>query len=283
MKKFIYGLLGFAAISLTSCDYHDPNSDKFGNDSSTGWVQFDSEGTTYASAVPGAESTITASIPVVIKSLDLINLGNNPFTNNPVNEGLTIYYTVEDIDGSSSYLNIPGSVYLPKGELTANITFTVPASAQISCSQFRVTLTSTSNPNVTVGFEEHDLPTQDFVVGALSLDAYVGNYSVLHTFADNTQASYTCSIATGTEENSLVITGLYNSPNPITFYVNNDGTIRFPEYIENYLLTQGGVDYFVDGDGGYVSCFNGGTVSANFSVVSTSGTGGDENVVLTKN
>src|SRR5690606_29762138 len=166
MKKFIYGLLGFAAISITSCDYHDPNSDKFGNDSSTGWVQFENEGVTYASAVQGANSTLTASVPVVIKSVDIIDLSGGTFANNPVNEGLTVYYTVEDIDGSSSFINIPGSVYIPKGELSANITFTVPATAQISCTQFRVTLTSTSKSNVTVGFEDHDIATQDFVISA---------------------------------------------------------------------------------------------------------------------
>ncbi|MUV02358.1 hypothetical protein GN157_01445 [Flavobacterium rakeshii] len=280
MKKFIYGLLGFAAISLTSCDYHDPNGDKFGNDPSIGWVQFKSEDISYGTATPGAESTITASVPVVIKSLDIIDLGGNEFENNPVNDGLTVYYTVEDIDGSSSFINIPGSVYIPKGELSANITFTVPATAQISCTQFKVTLTSTSNANVTVGFEDHDIPTHEFLVGAYDLNAMVGTYNALR----DGQEQYQCSIVLGEEPNSLIVNNIYGiDPNSqTTIYVNEGGIISFPEYTSNFLFVNGSTSIYVEGFDGLSTCLNGGSVSLNFRLRSATTVYADNTLELIK-
>ncbi|MFL9838627.1 hypothetical protein ABS768_14040 [Flavobacterium sp. ST-75] len=280
MKKFIYGLLGFAAISLTSCDYHDPNSDKFGNDSSSGWVQFESEGVTYASVIQGTESTVTASIPLVIKSVDIVDLNGKVTPNNPVNEGLTVNYTIEDIDGSSSYINIPGSVYIPKGELSANISFTVPASAQVACSHFKVTLTSTSKSNVTVGFEDSDFPTQEFVVSALDINDLVGTYSAVRDGA----TQYTSSIELGAEENQFIINNIYGANGTTTVYLNNDGTFTYPSPEENFLFNDnGGVgNVFLDGINGFATCLNGGTVNVNYRLVFSGGSTNTINVVFTK-
>lgn len=280
MKKFICGLLGFAAISLTSCDYHDPNADKFGNDSASGWVQFESNGATYASVPQGTKSTITASIPVSIKSIDIIDLNGNATVNNPVNEGLTVYYTVEDIDGSSSFINIPGSVYVPKGELSANITFTVPASAQVSCSQFRVTLTSTSNANVTVGFEDNDIATHDFVVGAYDLSLMVGTYNALLDGEDQ----YQCNVTLGAEANSLIVSNIYgiDASSQTTIYVNEDGSVTWPDYESNFLLTNGNTPIYVEGNDGVSTCLNGGTLSLNFRLRSATTLYANNSLVLTK-
>ncbi|WP_417352304.1 hypothetical protein [Flavobacterium alkalisoli] len=284
MKKFIYGILGLAALSLASCDYHDPNDGKFGGESSAGWVQFEEDGVSYLNAVQGTESTIEATIPVVIKSVDLIDLSGNPVTNNPVNEGLTVNYTVEDIDGSSSFISIPGSVYIPKGEVSANITFTIPASAQISCTEFKVTLTSTSNSNVTIGFEDNNIVSQNFVVGAYDINAMVGTYDVL----EDGQFQYTCNVALGAEPNSLVISNLYdtNPASQTTIYVNENGTITFPSLLDNFLFTSGQVgDVYVQGLDGYFTCKNGGTIEFDFNLrygTNQATVQGPVNVVMTK-
>ncbi|RYJ42134.1 hypothetical protein [Flavobacterium beibuense] len=280
MKKFIYGILSLAAISLASCDYHDPNDGKFGGESSAGWVEFEEDGVSYLSVVQGSGSTVEATIPVVIKSVDLIDLNNDLVSNNPVNNGLTVYYTIEDIDGSSAYLNASGSVYIPKGELSANIAFTVPASAQVSCTEFKVTLTSTSNSNVSVGFEENNIVSQTFVVGAYDLNAMVGTYNALLDGEDQ----YQCNVTLGEEPNSLIIGDIYGiAPgSQTTIYVNEDGSISFPDYTDNFLFTNGGTSIYVEGFNGLSTCLNGGTMALSFRLRTTTTLYATNSLVLTK-
>lgn len=266
MRKFIYSILSFAAIMLVSCDYNDPNDGKFGNDPEAGWVSFQTEGSTMVSVAPNGE--IVSSIPVVI--------------NAPVNKGLTVNYTIEEVDGSASYVSA-GSVYIPKGELMANIK--LPVSGAATCSSFNVVLTSTSRANVTVGLDGNGILSQEFIVSPFDINSMVGTYDAL----EDGQYEYVCNISLGDEPNSLIITNIYDVDPSIEtkVFVEENGMFTFPSPSENYMFTDNTAgDIYFAGIDGLSTCANGGTIVMNFNLqaVSDEGTAlyGPYNLVLTK-
>lgn len=250
MKKLIFGLLSFAALSVVSCDYNDPNEDKFGNDPQAGWVQFEEEGVTYYSVTPGSgtDAQFETSVPVVI--LNPLNRGVNL-------DGLTVSYTIEDVSGSSSFIVSQGNFTLEKGVVSASIPFTIPASAQVSCTEFLITLTSTNRTDVSVGFESNDILTHRVIVGSVNRDSFIGTYDVVQDEGGSI-SEYQSNVTAGAEPNELVLTNMYDgTPSSQTHvFINTDGTLSFPDFIENFLFTAGGDtgNVYLQGKRGVTSC-----------------------------
>lgn len=260
MKKLIYGLLSFAALSVVSCDYHDPNEDKFGNDPQAGWVQFAEQGVTYYSVTPGftTEGQFETSIPVVI---------DNPLNRGVNIDGLTVEYSVADVTGAAPFIVSQGKITLDKGVTSAAIPFTVPTSAQVTCAEYIVTLTSTSRSDVTVGFETNNIITHRVVVGYVNRDALTGTYDVFQLeynrdepTQDPIESEYVSVVTAGTEANELVFSNIYgeSATSQTHAFINPDGTLSFPDLIDNYLYTAGGDtgNVYLLGKKGFTSCIN---------------------------
>jgi hypothetical protein len=238
MKKVIYSLFGFAALSFVSCDYHDPNDGKFFNDREAGYVTFANAGETEIGFDPAVETEFQVSVPVVIGSTS----NDIQPTNVPVNEsGLVVNYTIEDISGSSDFITKTGSVKVPKGALTAYIPFTIPANAVgAGCADFVITLDSTGRDNVTVGNDGEGILTHTVHIGPASKSLLAGTYDVVQS--GDVSASYTVSITPGEAPNEIIIHGLFNTgaTSNTTVYIGSTGQLSSPaDFNDNFLFNAG--------------------------------------------
>ncbi|KAF2519541.1 hypothetical protein E0W68_04130 [Flavobacterium salilacus subsp. salilacus] len=235
MKKNILALLlSFVTIAFVSCDYHDPNEDKFGADTESGWVQFETQGTTYV--VTGL--TTEFRVPVMLHSA--VNTS-----------GLDVAYTVTDVSGSTEgIVDYSGEMNIPSGQLTGDIVFTLPDSALTSCIEFTVTLASTSRDNVQIGLDDGLRPTTHAVVIGKGRDSFIGTYSAIQ----DGDSEYQTVVVAGEEPNELVVSNVFgqdaNSETHIFLdAVSSNANISFPNFSGNYLFTDSGAgDIFVSND-----------------------------------
>jgi hypothetical protein len=152
MKKIIYLASIVLSVILVSCSMNDENDGRFDDaDPTSGWVQFKSGSDVYVLYHP---LTKTITLPVELKAPK--NLG-----------GITISYAVSDVVGNSSaviptrsgdieiFENSTGEVILD-GEIVVNINTTEAAIP--SNIVFDVTLTATSESNVSVGLSDNSKP-----------------------------------------------------------------------------------------------------------------------------
>ena len=224
MKKILYSFLSFAALTLVGCDYNNPNDGRFGNEPQSGWVQFEDESVgmpTYVLSGASAEFTV----PVQLSA--------------PVNkDGVTVNYTIADVDGgsASSLLTYTGEMEIPANSLVGYITFGLPAEAFTSCASFEITLTGTSDSNVTVGIATEDgnaKPVKHTVTIGKGRDSFIGNYTSL-------ESTGVVSIAAGDKPNEIVVTNLLNLGSTFSLFLDISsygGHVTFPYFTENYLTT----------------------------------------------
>ena len=224
MKRIIACfLLTITALNFISCDDNNPNEGKFNSNPEMGWVTF---GTFQPYTLPAACGNI--AVPIQLEGvLDY---------NGPVNKnGIDIHYTITDVEGSTAgmiaYATIPagsrqGSFVITNSEIfTSNV-------------EFDLTLTSTNNENVAagkLGATSSETITVRIVGGSAR---YVGNYDVLETSSAGPY-EYSSSVSVGTAENELILGNIYDSDSSseTKVFVNADGTLSFPAYMDNYLFT----------------------------------------------
>ncbi len=245
MKK-IYGLiLSLTAMTFIGCSGdNDPNADKFGNEPESGWIQFEPISTyVLAGAVTEFE------VPVKLMA--------------PVNtSGLSVNYTVTDVQGSSEGFVYSGVVEIPRNELTGYIHFTIPETTFTNCTKFEITLTSTSRSNVQVGLVD-DVKPVTHMVNVISRDAFIGTYIEINQ-------NFTATAAAGEEANELIFSDIVvaggqtrifleevayvyagDPNNPLSEELGNDvAPISYPNYADNFLINipEAGGDLFVSDD-----------------------------------
>lgn len=217
MKKALYSfLLGFAALSIVSCDYNDPNDGKFNSDREFGWVEFARPGT-----VAVTQATCgNIEIPIILDA--------------PVNtKGVDISYTVTDVTGSTEGLHMYASIPAGSREGAFVITNSEILTSEI---EFTVTLTSTNREKVAVGSPDSVAGDQTINVRVvLGMDRFLGAYDVLENPGEY---EYVSNVTLGNEANEIVLSGIYdiNANTQTSVFVNEDGTLSFPEYTSNPLI-----------------------------------------------
>lgn len=233
MKKILYGFLSLAALTFVSCDYNNPNDGGFGDDPQSGWIQFDEDKvTTFV-----LSGTVTEfSVPVTLMA--------------PVNtDGLTVNYQITDIEGvTAGYVTYTGQVEVPKNTVTGNIQFSIPADALTSCVKYKITLTGTSRSNVQVGLIDDVKPIEHVVTIGKGRDSFIGTYDALETPGD---WEYTMTVTAGEEPNELLVHNLYDADEVTKIYldpVSFTGTVSYPFFEENYLLSNDDGDFYVTDD-----------------------------------
>ena len=272
MKKVLYSLiLSITALSMVSCDYHDPNDGKFNSDRESGWVEFaENGGLAQGIAQCGASNEI--HIPLVLSAY--------------VNEsGLDVYYTITDVVGTSAGA-INGYGRIPAGSLEGELVFTFPET-QASAIEFNVTLTSTSKSSVRIGHPDSTEPQTFRVrVNVTNRDRFMGVYNVVETSSEGT-FNYQSVVTAGVAENELVISNLFdtNHQSQTHVFINNDGTISFPALADNYLFTTSSdVDLYLDGIAGTAASSCEGVITLDFNLKTLAGgtAAGPVNTVLTR-
>lgn len=161
MKKVII-LLCFISIGFfNSCTTND-NSDKFGGDYESGWVQFVNGTAVNVLFAPNA----TYKIPIKL--------------NAPVNtSGLSVNYTITDVVGTTNGVIsfTPTITYAPNTNTGGEVVLNVIAESLTQNIEFDITLTATSRPNVQVGLGNNEKPIKKRVKICTSAIAtnYVGS------------------------------------------------------------------------------------------------------------
>lgn len=229
MKKILYSFLSFAALTLVACDYNNPNDGRFGNDPETGWVQFEEVSLEFNEQVISSDSYVLSgastefTVPVQLSA--------------PVNKnGVTVNYTIADVDGgsASSFLTHTGEMEIPANSLVGYITFGIPAEALTSCMSFDITLTSTSDSDITVGIptaEGNAKPITHRVTIGKGRDSFIGSYT-------DAIGGGTVTIVAGDKPNEIVINNLQNGGSSISFFLDISsygGSITYPYYDANFL------------------------------------------------
>jgi len=230
MKNVLFRIvLGITAMSFIACDMNDPNEDKFANDPQSGWIEFASNGATSVE-IGGCE----VEVPFVL--------------NAPVNtDGVDVYYTITDIEGSSaglqSYASVPAGSNVGNFVVTNSETLTAPV-------EFTLTLTSTSRDNVSIGYPcETVAQTMTVRIIPAGIASFVGTFDVAETSSEGA-FSYESVITMGTAPNELILSNIYGvDPDAQTsVFVNEDGSLSFPDFNDNFLFTaNGGAQVFLEG------------------------------------
>jgi hypothetical protein len=213
MKKIIFGLVAGLAVLSVSCDYQDPNGDKFNDNPESGFVRF---------ATPNAVSTqvvgcSTIEVPFVLEA--------------PVNEdGVEVFYTITDISGSSAGLETYATVPAGSREGVFVVTNSEVLTSPV---EFKVTLTGTNKDNVVVLADAGDKAVVTVKI-VPELSSFVNTYSVQETSFEGTY-NYTSVVTAGAAANELVIGNIYglNSGAQTTVTVNADGTLSFEDFTQN--------------------------------------------------
>lgn len=273
MKKIIAGLsLLLASVAVISCDSdNNPNEDKFNDTPDTGYIAFETPGdtlsiTSLAAACSTAATADTLEVPVVLRSI----IGNYyPFPNTPSNEnGFEVNYTITDVVGNSSGVNI--SLDFPARTDEGVLSVIVPQSLTNDL-EFKVTLTGTSNSNVTVQTEGVTVAQEVYIrVNRSEKAALYGTYDGVQT-SGTTNTPYAVNVTPGSSANEIILSNVFNQeeingPTATKVIVNDDGTLSFPPFAENLLYTSSTAsigNVFVEGlSGTYNACE--GTINMTF-------------------
>lgn len=251
MKKIFYSLLALATLSLVGCSGdNNPNEGKFHADPEAGYVYFSNPGTTVNIPVGCAEEAGQVSVPFLLNAY--------------VNEnGLDVEYSITELVGSSDVATVEAVV--PAGSLEGSLTVSYPAGLT-STVAFDVVLTGTSNNSVEIGAPESTVEQKVTVrLNVDTRDLLLGNYDVIETVGGD-QETHTSAILPGAADNEILITGLgyFYAAEPadalqnstVRAFVNADGTLTFPDAIDNYAFENASVGplYFEGNSGEYTAC-----------------------------
>ncbi|GGB76081.1 hypothetical protein GCM10007424_15080 [Flavobacterium suaedae] len=251
MKKIFYSLLALATLSLVGCSGdNNPNEGKFHADPEAGYVYFSNPGMTVNIPVGCAEEAGEVSIPFLL----------NAYVNK---NGLNVQYSITEIEGSSDVATVEAMV--PAGSLEGNITVAYPAGLT-STVAFDVVFTGTSNNSVEIGAPESTVEQKVTVrLNVDTRDLLLGNYDVIETVGGD-QETHTSTILPGSADDEILITGLgyfYAADlddalenSTVRAFVNADGTLSFPDAIDNYAFDNESVGplYFEGNSGEYTAC-----------------------------
>lgn len=236
MKKIFYCILTIVtALSIISCDYNNPNEDKFGLDSEGGWIQFEHSNTYVLS---GIQTEFT--VPVKLMA--------------PTNKaGLEFNYTITDVDGNiDGIIGYTGTGTVPKNSVDGNIVFTLPEAELTSCVTFTITLTTTSRSNVQVGLEDNSKPISHTVTVGRGRNSLLGTYDAI----EDNSFTYTTIVSAGEQPNELIVNNVYgtvaDSETRIFLQVvsrNDLGIVSYPNFLGNFLYNDNSVgDIFISND-----------------------------------
>ncbi|WP_297332052.1 hypothetical protein [Flavobacterium sp.] len=236
MKKIFYSILTIVtALSIASCDYNNPNEDRFGLDSESGWLEFE-VANTYV--ISGLQTEFT--VPVKLMA--------------PTNKsGLSFNYTITDVDGTlDGVVGYTGTGSVPKNSVDGSIVFTLPEAELTSCVTFTITLTSTSRSNVQIGLEDNSKPITHTVTVGRGRNFLLGNYN---TIEDGT-FTYTTVVSAGEAPNEIIVNNIYdaNPDSETQLFLqavsrSADGMVSYPNFLNNYLFTNSNVgDLYVSND-----------------------------------
>lgn len=251
MKKIVYSLLisSFAAL-FVACDDNNPNEDKFGANPSAGYVEF---GLIDDNDTPNDP---TDDITYNGRTFNA-NIGCGPVEDirvpirlvAPVNEnGLDVNVSVTDLVGTSAG-NVTIMAEIPAGETEGELVISY-SEALANTLAFKVTLESTESDAVTIGNPGY--PGERAIIVQINKeprDQFQGVYSVQRGTAE----PYISVISSGDAPNELIVSNLFdNDPaSQTTIFLNEDGTVSYPEPIDNYLTNDPNVgDLYVQGISG---------------------------------
>lgn len=262
MKKILFVLLfAITTTGFVSCDMNDPNEDKFAvSDAKSGWVDF------VTTKTIGLQDRDTVFAAAECKPVRLpIHLSA------PINtDGVDLQFSFEDISGQSA-AGLEGTASIAPGTRDGFLVITNPE-ILTSGSTFKVKLVSTNRGNVSAGFIEGEEPslTVTLIPAALSLPNSV--YEVTEV-SDEGQFTYGAEIIQGSAPNELIITNLYGvDPGAETkVFLNADGTLSFPAYLDNPLTIIQGTQLYFEGLEGAVDNICEGTLHITFNLRNAGG------------
>ncbi|QYJ68458.1 hypothetical protein [Flavobacterium litorale] len=281
MKKIFYSFIVVAALSLVGCSGdNDPNDGKFFSDSDRGWVTFDL-GTedaplpNFAYGIAGCELSNQIVIPLTIDA--------------PTNKnGLTIDYTITDFEGTSEgVISHLGYAVFPAGSLNGTITIDFPETVTSSIG-FTITLTDPSRDNISLGHPDDSTDPLTFVVriNTGNRDSLLGIAEDNIVAGDN-EDEFSYTISQGPAANEILISDLSQTFTPGTtsqtrVFIEPDGTLSGPDFLENYLYVNENVGdtYVGDISGTYDACE--GTINLSYTLRFGTTGAAPQNIVLTR-
>lgn len=229
MKKIINSfVIALATISIVGCDMNNPNEDKFVADPESGWVEFQNPGAV-TNGVVGCGGT-QVLVPIVLTA--------------PVNKnGLDVYYTITDVVGTSANV-VSTFANVPAGSRNGNLVVTFSENITSSI-EFDVVLTSTSRSNVMIGYPGSDIEQTQTVRVNIGADRFLGTYDVL----EDNEFEYLSNVTTGTAANELILTNIFDADtaSQTRVFVNEDGTLSFPAFLDNFLFTNSAGNVYFEG------------------------------------
>ncbi|NDI98380.1 hypothetical protein GWA97_04780 [Flavobacterium sp. LaA7.5] len=283
MKKIFYSFIVVAALSLVGCSGdNDPNDGNFFDDPQSGWVTFDLgvqedfiPVRDFAYGIAGCELDNQIIVPLLLDA--------------PSNEdGLQVAYTITDFEGTSEgVITHSGYAVFPKGSLQGTITIDFPETVTSSVG-FVITLTEASRDNVSIGHPDNTEPvTYTVRVNKGNRDSLLGVFedNITET-EDDPELEYL--ISQGAASNEIIISGISQlftaeTTSETRVFVNEDGTLSGPNFLENYLFSPPGAGdiYVTDISGTYDACE--GTIDFSFKlVINGNPTATDNNVVFNR-
>ncbi|MBF00991.1 hypothetical protein [Flavobacterium coralii] len=258
MKKILYSFLALITLSIVGCDKDEinPNDGRFGGDSDTAILNFVEDETTgdVTTAISGCGGDTFVTLPISL-TLPPTDVYSNPSNSS----GLTVNYTIVDVEGSSAGLiEQQGSVVIPAGELSADIVINFPDNLTNTL-EFLVTVTDVSRDNIYFGNAENTGEVARTVRIVTGNDIFLGPLAVEEQQVGDPQVYNYTSIATsGANTNEIVVSNIYgeNSESQTTFILNPDGTVSFKPILENFLFSNSSVGniYFNGISGTYSAC-----------------------------
>ena len=217
MKKIFLGSLLSLSFLFVGCD-EGANEGRFEPSPKTGWVQFETQGTT---SVAAGDDLVT--IPVIL--------------NVPVNtDGILVNYTITDVEGNlSSQVTSEGTVLIPAGTREGEIAVNLSPSIA-TCGNMVVTLQATNNAGVSVGLSDNSKPVTHNINVIGNRDMMLGTYNVV----EDGQWEYQVEVLAGDAPNEIIVKGLYEvSPDTETRLLLNfsNATVQYPPLLQNLLFT----------------------------------------------
>ena len=161
-------------------------------------------------------------------------------------------YTITDFEGTSEgVITHSGYAVFPQGSLNGTITIEYPETITSSIG-FTITLTETSRNNVTIGHPDNTEPvTYTVRINKGNRDSLLGVFedNFVET-DDDPELEYL--VTQGAASNEIIISGISQlftagTTSETRVFVNEDGTLSGPAYLENYLFSVSGVgDIYVE-------------------------------------
>ena len=243
-KLFLYTLIIFSFISLTSCDDNDPNEDKFENNPESGWVYF----SRVTTSIPYSS---VSSIPVTLEA--------------PVNsEGLDITYMVEAVDNSTTPNEVLGTFTqenaIAPGQLEGFININLAEITEGVCYQIGITIIDTNNSSVQIGLDQNEeegttvYPTEHYI----SVSEFPESFEGTTFFQGSAVYSFTPTLTpVEGEENVYLIdtawgVGFLPSLNPSLDDLPYAGILTIN--VDGSVTIEGNLSYATGGTGIYNAC-----------------------------